>query len=78
MKKHLPYACPVCGGIIHYHRIDDGETIISLEMTSGELLDEIKHESHGSTQVYCSNNKSHVIPIELQTTIIECAEELGY
>jgi hypothetical protein len=68
--------CPVCGGNIIYHRIDDGEN--KIRIISDEAYVEIGTKSHGSTSVYCETDATHDITGQLRDTVIEIAQEFGY
>ena len=63
------YRCPVCQGVIYINRIDDAETLVSVD-DNGELK-ELSCRSDGSISVYCKENNTHVIPQELQEELID-------
>jgi len=72
--------CPVCGSVLIYHRIDDGESkvIIKKEEDGHLSCEEIGSDSNGSTKVYCSNDDRHEIPNDLWDEVVLIAEDFGY
>ena len=68
--------CPVCGGSILYHRVDDGEMMV--RVISDEAYEELGGKVNGYTSVRCEAYPSHIIPDELRNTVIEIAQEFGY
>ena len=67
---------PICGSNLRYKRIDDGEMI--LEIFQDETIEELSNQSDGSTEIYCSKDKTHKISRKLQETIMNIASEKGY
>lgn len=74
--------CPVCGGKIIYHRVDDGEYKIEVDNeehdVSSPSIIELENFSDGSTDIYCSVDSSHKISPELWDEIITIVEDYGY
>ena len=68
--------CPVCGGALMYHRIDDGEDLV--EIVSDKKIIYQGGDSNGSTRVYCKTDESHKIDPELWDEVVTIAEGFGY
>ncbi len=79
-KQMSNVKCPVCGGELIYHRVDDGESkVIIRKEEDGHLsAEEIGSDSNGSTRVYCNTDESHDIPVELWDEVVLIAEDFGY
>lgn len=75
-KAKSPFVCPICGARLRYHRIDDGEAIV--EITETGEVEEIGQDSNGSTNVYCTADRTHKISPEQWDEIVTLAEDEGY
>ena len=63
------YTCPKCGGSIIIRRIDDG--IITVKVTDEGQLIELGNESNGGLEIFCLENTSHKIPVDLQNELTD-------
>lgn len=63
------YMCPVCKGEIIHERVDDGITQ-NLITYDGEVK-ELINKSDGYDSIYCTIDKNHSIPSDLQEEILD-------
>ncbi len=68
--------CPVCGGSLIYHRIDDGEAKVIIR--AEDDYEVIAEDSDGSTRVYCAEDESHKIDSDTWDKVVLIAEAIGY
>ena len=66
----MSWECPVCKGNIIIERINDGMVQVMVDKESGSFT-ELVNTSDGSTSIYCSIDKNHKIPTELQDELMD-------
>lgn len=71
----MKYVCPVCGSSLMYERRENSKILI-------EMVDDIPIERmnkpNGETSVYCTNDCTHDITVELQDEVMDLAESFIY
>lgn len=64
----MKICCPVCGSDLIHEIIDDG--IRQYKIKDNELI-EIYNRSNGEGSVFCENDKTHDIPMNISEELID-------
>lgn len=65
----MKFECPICHASLRHERIDDGVTVHVI--SSNGDVETLFEKSNGGDSVYCSANRSHEIPDDLERKVME-------